>query len=108
MAKPEGDADYSTRWQMLKTEFSRHLPGPRHKDGSRTLWQPRFWEHCLKDEEDLQRHLDYIHYNPVKHGLAATPREWPHSSFARFAARGWYPEQWGAAEPASIRHMDCE
>jgi putative transposase len=70
---PEGDCDFSTRWQMIKTEFSRRLPASTKKDGTKAVWQPRFWEHVIRDEEDFRRHFDYIHYNPVKHGFVSTP-----------------------------------
>ncbi|TPQ28926.1 REP-associated tyrosine transposase [Methylomonas koyamae] len=92
---PDGDADYSTRWQMVKTAFSRQLSAPVRSDGTKTVWQPRFFEHCIRDEADFHRHLDYIHYNPLKHGLADAPASWPHSSFLHFVARGWYPLNWG-------------
>lgn len=68
---PVADTDFSTRWQMIKTDFSRHVPARLNKDGSKNLWQPRYWEHWIRDDEDFGRHLDYIHYNPVKHGLAS-------------------------------------
>jgi putative transposase len=77
---PDGDSDFSTRWQMIKTEFSRRLSVPVRTSGAKMIWQPRFWEHAIRDDEDFRRHLDYIHYNPVKHGLASAPVAWPHSS----------------------------
>lgn len=92
---PCGDADFSTRWQMVKTAFSRRIPAEVRANGAKTLWQPRFYEHCLRDEADFHKHLDYIHFNPVKHGLAATPGEWPYSSFKRFVRLGWYASNWG-------------
>ena len=63
---PEGDADFSTRWQIIKISFSRRLAVKIRKDGSKTVWQPRFYEHCIRDERDFHNHLDYIYYNPVK------------------------------------------
>ena len=105
---PEGDADFSTRWQMIKTDFSRHVPGKTRKDGAKTVWQPRFYDHLIRDEDDLRRHLDYIHYNPVKHGYVATPGEWPHSSFKRFVAIGWYPNDWGMIAPPDVDDMGHE
>jgi len=103
---PKDDANFSTRWQMIKTEFSRHLPATTRKDGSKTVWQPRFYEHLIRDDEDFHRHLDYIHYNPVRHGLVATPAEWGHSSFARFAAMGWYSTHWGETAPPDVDDME--
>lgn len=105
---PDADADFSSRWQMVKTGFSRRIPAQVRADDTKTIWQPRFYEHCLRDESDFQKHLDYIHYNPVKHGLVATPGEWPHSSFARFVAFGWYASDWGGAEPPDVMDLGHE
>ena len=88
---PAGDADFSTRWRLIKSQFSRH------SGIERPVWQPRFWEHCIRSEQDLARHIDYIHYNPVKHGYVAKPAEWPYSSFARFVSQGAYSDDWGAS-----------
>jgi putative transposase len=96
---PEGDADYSGRWRSIKGGFSQSLAamsliekqrGQRRYD----LWQSRFWEHTIRDEDDLRRHIDYIHYNPVKHGLVSRVVEWPHSSFHRFVERGDLTLDW--------------
>ncbi len=89
---PRGDCDFSTRWRLIKHHVSTGMPECR--------WQPRFWEHLLRDEDDWRRHVDYIHYNPMKHELAARPGDWPYSTFARAVARGWYDEDWGRSEPA--------
>jgi putative transposase len=62
------EADFSTRWQLVKTHFSRQIVVAKKQNGAKLVWQPRFWEHFIRDKEDLRRHLDYIHYNPVKHG----------------------------------------
>jgi len=105
---PEEDANFSTRWQMIKTDFSRHVTGKILKDGSKTVWQPRFYDHLIRDEDDFRRHLDYIHYNPVKHEYVATPREWSHSSFKRFVAIGWYPNNWGIIAPPDVVDMEHE
>ncbi len=102
---PEGDADYSTRWQMIKTAFSRKMPA---SGGEKTIWQPRFWEHLIRDEEDLRRHLDYIHFNPVKHGLVSDPNAWRPSSFRRFVEKSWYPPGWGTFEPENLSKMELE
>ncbi len=105
---PEGDADFSTRWQMIKTEFSRHVPAAIQKDGAKMVWQLRFYEHLIRDEEDFRKHLDYIHYSPVKHGLVATPGEWTQSSFKRFVAVNWYTSDWGNVVPPDAEDMDHE
>jgi len=99
---PANDADFSLRWQLVKKQFARDLRG-----GQR-IWQPRFWEHLIRDEDDMARHMDYIHYNPVKHGLSASAAAWPHSSFARHVRNGLYAPMWGSSMPANVRDMDIE
>ncbi|MDB5514655.1 MAG: transposase [Tardiphaga sp.] len=97
---PEGDWDFSTRWQLIKSTFLRSLaPGERVSasraaKGERGVWQRRFWEHTVRDESDLVRHIDYIHINPVKHGLVTRVRDWPYSSFHRMVKLGVLPEDW--------------
>lgn len=105
---PEGDADYSSRWREIKKAASRQIAPAADARNERSVWQRRFWEHVIRDEEDWRRHVDYIHYNPVKHRLAASPALWPWSSFGAAVNKGWYPESWGASEPGSIAGMDCE
>ena len=61
-----------------------------------TIWQRRFWEHCIRDEIDFVHHVDYIHYNPVKHGLVSAPKDWEYSSFHRYVMDGIYDVEWGA------------
>lgn len=103
-ALPPGDADYSRRWALIKARFASGvremgLVGRRAPAGvaPRGLWQPRFWEHRIRDQHDLRVHLDYVHYNPVKHGWCTRPTEWPHSTFHRYVAAGLYPRDWAAA-----------
>ena len=97
---PPGDADFSMRWRLIKVGFSRALPATerrsvsRMSQGERGIWQRRFWEHAIRDDEDLRRHVEYIHYNPVKHGYVAAPVDWPHSSFHRFVQLGLYSTDW--------------
>ena len=93
---------------MIKTSFSRQIPAKIRKDGSKTVWQPRFYEHCIRDERDFHNHLDYIHYNPVKHGLVSSPDQWAHSSFKHFVALGWYPNVWGELVPPDVQDMEHE
>ncbi len=102
------DTNFSIRWQMLKTNFSRGISIPSNNRGSKPIWQPRFWEHMIRDETDMHNHLDYIHYNPVKHGLAKSPAEWPHSSFSRFVERGYYSSDWGRNVSTWIHEIDLE
>lgn len=94
---PEGDADYSLRWAKIK-RLTRHHLGV--SVGGK-LWQPRYWEHRIRDESDFARHFDYIHWNPVKHGLVRCTADWPYSTFHRFVAAGMYPGNWGIAEDES-------
>jgi putative transposase len=97
---PEGDLDFPARWSLIKSSFSRSLPPaprPKSKVGKREkgIWQRRYWEHVIRDETDLVHHIDYIHWNPVKHGLVPRVLDWPHSSFHRYVAQGTLPPDWG-------------
>ena len=100
---PPDDADFSSRWQAIKASFSRgiksgeRLSARRLKKGERGIWQRRFWEHVIRNEQDFARHADYIHFNPVKHGHVSRVADWPHSSFHRYVARGIYTSEWGAS-----------
>lgn len=100
---PEDDTDFATRWGLIKASFSRAIPagekisGSRISKGERGIWQRRFWEHGIRDDEDLRRHVDYIHWNPVKHGYVEQAKDWPYSSFHRFVERGLLPVDWGSA-----------
>ena len=102
---PEGDADYPGLWSLIKAGFSRGLPAASSRSESKIakrekgIWQRRYWEHAIRDDDDLGRHIDYIHLNPVKHGLVRSVRDWPHSSFHRYAARGDLPLDWGSDLP---------
>ena len=105
---PDGDSDFPLRWREIKRYFTREYQkkygGFDVPDKSRvkrregTIWQRRFWEHTIRDQEDLNRHIDYIHYNPVKHGLVKNVSEWPWSSFHRYVKEGYYHESWGDGE----------
>lgn len=86
---PEGDADYATRWRHIKSLFSRSLvvsgsASRRANRCERGIWQRRFWEHCVRDERDLLAHIDYVHFNPVKHGYVDDTRAWPYSTIHRY------------------------
>jgi putative transposase len=101
---PEEDSDYSTRWRLIKHHFSRfiepqELPSPsKQRKGERGIWQRRFWEHQIRDEKDLQSHLDYVHINPVKHGYVARASDWPYSSIHGYIRQGLIARDW-ACEP---------
>jgi putative transposase len=94
---PEGDADFPGRWRAIKKAFSKsvRIGEPRSpamiRGGKRGIWQRRYWEHTIRDDRDFAAHMDYVHFNPVKHGLVGYPAEWPHSSFRRCVAGGLYP-----------------
>jgi putative transposase len=101
---PNEDAAYSVRWAWIKKEFTqrwlarggveRRISDARRARGRRGVWQPRFWEHTIRDEKDFEAHLHYIHYNPVKHGLVEAPKQWAHSSLHRWVRAGIYPPDW--------------
>jgi putative transposase len=112
---PEGDSDYSGRWRWIKARFSRsyghalaHRSESMRSKGELAVWQRRFWEHWVRDEDDFKRHCDYIHYNPVKHGLVGSPAEWPYSSFERYVRMGVYAQDWGSSVSAEVLGMDVE
>lgn len=105
---PEDDGDFSTRWRLLKRHFSIASLFPNRGNGTKPVWQPRFWEHVLRDETDFRRHLDYIHYNPVKHGYVGSPMQWSYSSFAKYVQRGWYARDWGAVAPPNLEKIEQE
>ena len=103
---PKKDCNYSTRWRLIKSYFSRHcqdkydgvISTSRQSKQERAFWQRRFWEHLIRDNQDFINHVEYIHYNPVKHGLVAAPKDWEHSSFHRYVQAGLYDEMWGAGD----------
>jgi putative transposase len=104
----ENNINYSIYWSYIKKEFSkRYLASggteqirsdSRQVRRERGIWQRRFWEHTLRDEKDFERHVDYIHYNPVKHGVVACPKHYPYSTFKRYQQRGVYAIDWGCKE----------
>jgi len=119
---PVGDAEYSKRWGFVKKEFTSawlatgHREHPisqaRRRERRRGVWIPRFWEYTIRDERDYARHVDYIHYNPVKHGHVRCPHAWSASSFHRAVRHGLYRPDWGCAcyrqEPPAMTFDDLE
>jgi putative transposase len=102
---PQGDNDYPGRWRAIKSRFThmlqkRGIPLTPNTKGEYRLWARRYWEHTIRDNDDFQKHVDYIHYNPVKHGLAKRASDWPFSSFHRYVRMGWLSPDWGC-EPAA-------
>jgi len=100
---PPGDHDFSTRWRLIKTWFTKHCDvtfrensdNSGMKKENQSVWQHRYWEHLLRDQEDFNRHVEYIHYNPVRHGYVSRPFDWQYSSFRRYVKNGIYSENWG-------------
>jgi putative transposase len=107
MTLPASDADYSGRWRRIKGLFSRRVakavPIERTRRGEYSLWQSRFWEHTIRDDTDFERHVDYIHYNPIKHSLVSRVIDWPFSSFHHYVRSGILPRDWAGDSRATGR-----
>ena len=100
---PPNDNNYAGRWRLIKSYFSHSLIKQnvsllKNSRGEYNLWQKRYWEHTIKDERDLEAHIDYIHYNPVKHKLVAQPSDWPYSSFHLYIRKNLLPPNWGNSQ----------
>jgi len=112
---PEDDGDYPTRWRLIKSYFTHHwerrddlaASASRQSKGERTVLQRRYWEHMIRDEVDWKRHVDYIHYNPVKHGLVERVVDWLWSSFHRYVRMGYYAREWGEGVGVEMSGMRC-
>jgi putative transposase len=96
---PAGDDNYSSRWRLIKSIYTQKLlkkglPLAANGRGEYNLWQRRFWEHTICDDVDMNHHINYIHYNPVKHNLVECVADWPHSSFHRYVRMGILPIDW--------------
>ena len=106
------DADFATRWRLIKMEFSKALPrtenlsAVRIRRGERGIWQRRYWEHLIRDERDYRAHMDYVHINPVKHGLVEHVADWPYSAFHRSVAEGVYPANWAGGSEGKLEYGD--
>ena len=113
---PEGDTNYARRWAMIKKLVSEScgahyyheewVTDSKIRRNESTLWQRRYWEHCIRDDNDLNRHRDYIHYNPVKHGLVERVVDWPYSSFHHYLKQGLYDEAWANNARANEAEYD--
>ncbi|MGX4640672.1 REP-associated tyrosine transposase [Massilia sp. SYSU DXS3249] len=113
---PDGDVDYSTRWALIKNSVSRFAGMVGSSDGNvsvsrlkhrdSAIWQRRFYEHEIRDERDFERHMDYAHYNPVRHGYAESARAWPFSTFHRYVRQGVYPPNWGGTVEAQSMSLE--
>jgi len=97
---PPEDADFATRWRLIKMGFSKGLPhhdkisAVRVRRGERGIWQRCYWEHLIRDEADYRAHMDYVHINPLKHGWVKRVADWPYSTFHRLVTQGVYPSDW--------------
>jgi len=113
---PEGDGDFSGRWLQIKRSVSRFCPEVASGSRGRTMsalkhresaiWQRRFWEHKIRDDVDLERHLDYIHYNPVRHGYVPRAMDWPYSTIHRYVREGMYPIDWGGGRHKELGEFE--
>jgi putative transposase len=109
---PPGDADFATRWRLIKMNFSKALPkterlsAVRAARGERGIWQRRYWEHLIRDDADMQAHMDYVHFNPVKHGWAKHVADWPYSTFHHCVKNGLYPPEWGGGKETALGYDD--
>ena len=99
---PPGDLAYSMRWRLLKSFVTREWKRNDSRQSVNKFWQNRFWEHTIRNQDDLEKHIDYIHYNPVKHGLVDDPAQWKYSSFLDYYGREEYPSEWGKIEPGDL------
>ncbi|MDN4035713.1 transposase [Massilia sp. YIM B02443] len=106
---PDGDVNFATRWSQIKHHVSFacrdshgdfNLTTAQRRRRESPIWQRKYWEHRIRDEHDMEKHVDYIHYNPVKHGLSADAAAWPYSSFKRYVDAGIYPADWGGTDLA--------
>ena len=110
---PEHDTDFALRWRLIKGGFSQAIPANewrstvRQRRGERAVWQRRYWEHLIRNDADFSAHMDYIHFNPVKHGLVKRVADWPNSTFHRLVERGVYPPDW-AGSPETDTLGDLE
>lgn len=112
MELPDGDADFAKRWMLIKMIFSRGIPKKerltktRIERRERGIWQRRYWEHLIKDQRDYQAHMDYVHINPVKHGLVKQVKDWPYSTFHKLVEQGVYTQDWGGGMEGTLGYGD--
>ena len=108
---PADDKNYATRWRLIKGGFSRQLPKheriskSRQRKGERGIWQRRYWEHLIRNDSDYERHADYTHYNPVKHGYVNLASECPYSTIHDYVKKGLLNQDWGDVD--CICDLDC-
>jgi putative transposase len=109
---PQGDNDFALRWRLIKMNFSKGLPVIEHRSsvrkqrGERGIWQRRYWEHQIRNEKDFAAHMDYVHINPVKHGLVKQVCDWPYSTFHQLVDKGIYPVDWAGSAEMDLSYDD--
>ena len=109
MIVDDEQGDFSKVMHSVKRNFAFAYKREFGLTGSVRLWQSRFWDHLIRDETDLHNHVDYIHWNPVKHGYVARPEDWTHSTYRYWLDRGYYQAGWGqGGEPRSAADLDFE
>jgi len=112
---PPRDADYSGRWSKIKSQFTRRWLASggaerevsigKQRDRRRGVWQPKFYEHTIDSDDEFIEHVEYVHYNPIKHGYVTRPIDWLHSSFHAYVKRGVYPPTWACGPGDASRHL---
>ncbi|MDX1811665.1 MAG: transposase [Gammaproteobacteria bacterium] len=106
LSLPENDSDFATRLRLIKSGFSKLVPNneqlseSRLKRGERGIWQRRYWDRMIRDQADFNAHMDYIHINPVKHGLVNRVQDWPYSTFHKLVEQGVYELDWAGSQGA--------
>ena len=109
---PSHEADFAVRWRLIKSAFSKGLPITERRSqirlarGERGIWQRRYWEHLIRDEADFRAHMDYVHINPLKHGLVKQVREWPYSTFHRLVEKDAYPADWAGGDEDILKYEE--
>lgn len=106
LIRPMGKVNFSSILQSVKRSYTFEYKNYYGVEGSLSLWQHRFWDHITRNEKDLERHFDYVHWNSVKHELTAKPEDWPYSSYLHWVEKGYYEIGWGHAEPDSLHNVD--
>lgn len=109
---PPDDSDFAMRWRLIKSDFSKGIPPVEYRStvrvqrGERGIWQRRYWEHLIRDEADYRAHMDYVHINPMKHGLVNRVRDWPYSTFHRLVEKSVYPVDWAGGDENKVDYDD--
>ena len=109
---PEGDTNFAIRWQLIKLMFSKGIPRDEHRSAvqikrrERGIWQRRYWEHLIRDQQDFNAHMDYIHINPLKHGLVQRVSDWSYSTFHSYVTQGIYPPHWAGGKEDTLQYHD--